>query len=124
MDGSKGYLSTAFFIMNLATTLELDKVSRFESEYNGEKFWFEVYEEMLTPAFLNDLKHWDDEPLACAEALARAIPRWGIDMNGEPFPPTAENLAQVPKKFLNHLLTVIVESWQGNPQKPSESASS
>jgi hypothetical protein len=106
--------------MNLATALQLDKVSRFESEFNGEKFWFDAKEEMLTPAFLDNLKNWDSDPLACAEALAGCITAWDIDMNGKKFPPTAANLAQIPKKFLNHLLTVIVESWQGDPQKPSE----
>lgn len=106
--------------MNLATALQLDKVSRFESEYNGEKFWFDAREEMLTPAFLNNLKEWDNDPLACAEALAGCITDWDIDMNGKKYPPSAANLAQIPKKFLNHLLTVIVESWQGDPQKPSE----
>ena len=106
--------------MDLTKALELDKVSRFDSEYNGEKFTFSAKSEMLTPAFLDNLKEWDAKPLACAEALSGIITEWDIEMNGQPYPPTAENLAQVPKKFLNFLLSEIVESWQGNPQKPSE----
>ena len=106
--------------MDLTKVLKLDAVSRFEGEMNGEKFWFEAKEEMLTPAFLLQLKEWDTDPLASAKALSSVITDWDVEMDGKPYPPTEENLREVPKKFLTHCLNIIVESWAGNPQKPSE----
>jgi hypothetical protein len=124
-DGQCPSVRRRFFLdMDLTKALNLDKVSRFEGEMNGEKFWFEAKEEMLTPAFLNTLKEWESDHLGCAEQMAKVIVAWDVELDGKPYPPTAENLANVPKKFLTHCLNIIVESWQGNPPKPSESASS
>lgn len=112
-----------FLFMDLSKTLELDKVARFNGEYNGEKFWFEAKQEMLTPRFLQQVKDWDTEPIKKAQAMSEVFTDWDIDMNGEPYPPTMENLSRVPDKFLEYCLNLVVESWQGNPPKPEESPS-
>jgi hypothetical protein len=109
--------------MNLAIALELDKVTRFDDEYNGHKYWFEAKAEMVTPRFLQQVKEWDADPIKKAIAMSEVITAWDIDMNGEPFPPNAENLSRTPNKFLDRMLDKIAESWQGNPTKPDESPS-
>jgi hypothetical protein len=109
--------------MNLAKALDLEKVTRFNDEINGEKFWFDAKDELMTPEFLNQLDNWDTDHLGCCKAMASIITDWDVEMDGEPFPPTAENFAKVPKKFSAHIINTIAASWQGNPQKPDESAS-
>ena len=113
----------AFSFMDLKKAYNLEKVTRFDDEVNGEKFWFEARDEMMTPAFLAQLDNWDTDHIGCCKAVASVVTNWDIEMDGQPFPPTVENLAQVPKKFIAHIVNTISKSWQGNPQKPDESAS-
>ena len=109
--------------MNLAKVLELDKTVRIEDEYNGEKYWFEAKAEMVTPRFLQQVKEWDADPIKKAIAMSEVITAWDIDMNGEPFPPTFENLDSLPPKFLSRLINKIAETLNGDPTKPDESPS-
>jgi hypothetical protein len=61
------------------------------------------------------------EPIGIAKSLASILTDWSIDMGGEPFPPTAENLERVPVDFLTRIIERLGESWSGNAPKPSKS---
>jgi hypothetical protein len=113
-------LCRAFSFMDLTKALNLNAVTRFNGEMNGEKFWFDAKEEMITPLFVERLENWDKNPRACAEALAEIITDWDVEEDGKKVEITAERLARVPKKFHNYCINLIIESWQGDPTPPSE----
>lgn len=110
--------------MNLTKALELDKVERFESEFNGEKFWFEAKASKLTPKFHQAIIDVSAQPMKLAEELAGVITAWNIFLHEDgDFPPTLENLSGTPEDFIFHLVNVIAESWTGKKQEPSNSQS-
>ena len=109
--------------MNLAKVLELDKTVRIEDEYNGEKYWFVVKSEAISQRLLQQELEWNDTPKLKSQALSEIITAWDFDMNGEPFPPTFENLDSLPPKFLSRLINKIAETLNGDPTKPDESPS-
>lgn len=109
--------------MDLTKALNLDAVTRFHGEINGEKFWFDAKEEMVTPEFQEQLANWDTQGRPAAEALASIIVDWDVEVNGEKVPITVERLMKIPKRFHTYCVNLILESLNGNPQTPSESAS-
>ena len=109
--------------MDLEKAYDLDKVTRFHGEINGEKFWFDAREEMITPLFQEQLMNWDKDPRACAEALTTIITDWDVEIKGVKVPIEVDSLVRIPKKFHTYCLNAIIESWQGDPPKPEESAS-
>ena len=109
--------------MDLEKVYDLEKITRFHSEVNGEKFWFDAKEEMITPLFQEQLFNWDKDPRACAEAFSEILTDWDIEKAGKKVGLDVESLMRIPKKFHNHCLDVIIKSWQGDPPKPSESSS-
>lgn len=106
--------------MDLTKALNMDAVTRFHGEINGEKFWFDAKEEMVTPLFQEQLQNWDKDPRACAQALTDIIVDWDIEQDGKKVEITVETLIRIPKKFHTYCLNQIIESWQGNPPTPSE----
>lgn len=107
--------------MNIAKQVE--QTRRFNGEWKDATFWFEARENCLTPSLMQDFKDFTDKPLSMASGLAGVLTAWDIDWNGEPFPPTTENLAKLPIEFLTYVMERISESWSGNGQTPSASAS-
>jgi hypothetical protein len=95
--------------MNIAKTLELEKTTPLEGEYNSEKFHYEVRTNVLTPQLLQRIMDIDTRPMELANALSELLVSWDIDLNGEPFPPTVGNLAKVPFGFLRTILDQIAD---------------
>lgn len=92
----------------------------------SEPISIEFYEKCLTPAFLDALTQYDNkkDSVAIAKHLSKNIVAWDLTWNGEPFPPTVENLTEVCDfDFLMQLITTIAESFGGNEPKPTKSQS-
>lgn len=106
--------------MNIAT---LNKTARLEIEYNGQTVWFEAKTNALTPRFLDQVSNIQADVKLLAKALASVLTAWDIDLDGEPFPPTEENLLDVPTPFLTAIIEKMSEAWAGDVGKPLASAS-
>jgi hypothetical protein len=64
----------------------------------------------------------DEDTTAMAELLSGLIDSWDIDADGEPFPPTAENLKLAPADFTAALVECVLEKvLLPNPQKAGAS---
>lgn len=108
--------------MDLTKALNLDETVTFNDEYNGESFSFTAKKNVLTPLLLQTFSDVQTRPIGQAEILASVITEWTIDMAGEPFPPTVENLSKVPTEFLWQVFNKIAESWSGNDADKKKSA--
>lgn len=109
--------------MDLQKALDLEKVTTFDDEWNGEKFSFTAKTNALTPRVLDQFANIQTQPIGLAKSLANILTDWTINMGGEAFPPTAENLERVPVEFLTRIIERLGESWSGNAPKPSKSQS-
>lgn len=96
--------------MNIAKTLELEKTKKIDGEFNGVAFTFEAKTNAVTPRFMQRIADVRERPIEMANGLAGLITGWDIDMDGEPFPPTPENLADLPMDFLSYLMDQIVDA--------------
>jgi hypothetical protein len=101
----------------------VDKVERFDGEWLGEKFWVEAKTYALTPDVIQKFANMRNKPSEFAYAMADILTAWDVDWNGEPFPPVGANLLKTSQAFLEHILDLVAESWSGNAQRPSDSAS-
>lgn len=108
--------------MNIKTALQLDKSVTIAGEYNGERFSFTAMTNVITPRFLQRINDANERPIEFAAALAEIIPEWDLDMEGEPFPPTAENLAILPTDFLAHLFNLITGELKNQQQSTASAA--
>lgn len=54
-----------------------------------------------------------------SHALAKILDRWDIDLDGEPFPPTQENIYEMDDKLLAKISIDILSAISGNPTKVS-----
>lgn len=106
--------------MNIST---LNKTARLEIEYNGEKVWFQCKTNALTPRFLDQVSNIQTDVKLLAKALASVVTEWDINLDGQPFPPTEENLLDVPTPFLTTMIEKMTEVWGGDVGKPLASAS-
>ena len=91
-----------------------------------EPITIEFYERCLTPAFLDSLTKYEErrDSVEIAKHLSKNLVSWNLTWNGEPFPPTVENLTEVCDfEFLMQIVTTISESFSGNAQKPAKSQS-
>lgn len=108
--------------MDLQKTLNLADTVVFDDEYNGEKFSFTARKNVLTPKLLQAFTDVQSRPIGQAEILADILTEWTIDMAGQPFPPTNENLSILPTEFLWQVFNKIAESWSGNDADKKKSA--
>lgn len=106
--------------MNIGTVI--DKTVDLTFEYNGESVTLQVREESLSPQFEQSLQDTVKRPLAAAEAFARVIVSWDIDYNGDPFPPTVDNLKILPVSFYEAVMSAVGEMFQGKLKKSEQSA--
>ncbi len=84
------------------------------------------YEKCLTPAFLDSLTQYEakKDSMSIAKHISKNLVSWDLTWNGEPFPPTVENLTEVCDfDFLMQIVTAISESFAGNAPKPTKSPS-
>ena len=119
--------------MNFAQTKKKTVKKTFDYKYTDaegkeavEKIEIEFYAKSLTPAFLDSLMQYEErkDSQAIASHLAKNLVGWNLDWNGEPFPPTAENLSEVCDfEFLMQIVTAMTETFSGNDQKPAKSQS-
>jgi hypothetical protein len=102
--------------MNIAKTLELEKTTTINGEFNGSAFTFEAKTNAVTPKFMQQIADVRDRPIEMANGLASVIPSWDITWNEDEFPPSAENLSIVPIDFLSYLMEKITDvlSKSGN----------
>lgn len=106
--------------MNIGTVI--DKTVDITFEYNGESVTMQVREESLSPQFEQGLRDTIDRPIAAAETLVSVITGWDIDYNGEPFPPTLDNLKILPVSFYEATIAAIGEMFAGKLKKSEPSA--
>jgi hypothetical protein len=57
------------------------------------------------------------EPRRAAAAIAERVIEWSLNADGEPFPPTAENIGLLESDFLGCVVKALAE--KGNPTKPA-----
>lgn len=88
--------------LNIAKLLRLDKTENLTIEWNGYPVNLRVKPQLVhTPIVRQHIADsLNGRPLGIAEALALLIDDWDIDLAGDPFPPTVENLGICPKDFL------------------------
>lgn len=119
--------------MNFAKSKAKTLKKVFKYEFNSEdgsnaveNIEIEFYEKCLTPAFLDALTKYEEkrDSVSIAKHLAKNIVSWNLDWNGEPFPPTEENLSEVCDfDFLMQLVTAISETFAGKKPTQTESPS-
>lgn len=117
--------------MNFAKSKAKTLKKTFEYKFLGEdgneaveKIEIEFYEKCLTPAFIDSLTQYEEkrDSVAIAKHLSKNIVGWNLDWNGEPFPPTVENLTEICDfDFLMQLVTAISETFSGKKQTATES---
>lgn len=76
----------------------------------------------ITPAWLNGAFQMEDA-FALARALSTVISSWDIVQDGQPFPPSVENLAALPFPLLGELSRAIGEAAAGGDEGKDSSAS-
>lgn len=92
----------------------------------AEQIEIEFYAKSLTPAFLDALMQYEErkDSQAIAAHIAKNLVSWNLNWNGEPFPPTIENLTEVCDfEFLMQIVTTMTETFSGNAAKPTKSPS-
>lgn len=70
-------------------------------------------------AFRNSIDESDTD--AIAEMLAKLIGEWNMDANGEPFPPTVENINACPADFIAQVAECAFKKLFPDPKKASDS---
>lgn len=100
---------------------DLGKTEEYKSTWNGEEFSFTAKQHALTPRVLQQFREMEASPIQMANSLASILDGWTIDLDGEDFPPTAENLERVPIEFLIHIIEILGEKWNGKKQTPRQS---
>jgi len=98
--------------MNISTLLT--QTEPFSIEWNGETVTFQAYKNALTPQLSQQWVDAARKPLGLAYFAASVVESWDVDMNGEPFPPTPDNFAIIPTKFIEKMLDMVAESWTGD----------
>ncbi len=101
--------------MDINTLLDT-KTETFEVVYRDQTVTFEAKSDALTPRLMQSFADLREKPIEIANALGSVLVRRDIDLDGQPFPPTAENLAGIPVPFLTAIIEKLGESWSGNAQ--------
>lgn len=66
----------------------------------------------------------DQDSESIAGFLSATIATWNLDLAGEPFPPSAENILACPADFVVKLADSVFSKLNGNPPKANDSDSS
>ena len=69
----------------------------------------------VTPLWLSNMMV-EDDPMVLSDALAGVISEWDVVDQGKPFPPTAENLGNLPLSFLVVLASAFGETATGSEE--------
>lgn len=80
--------------------------------YQGESISVTYLPALLTPrweAEFNEALRGDWKSGALVQTLAAILECWDLTANGEPFPPTGENLMRLPVDFLVAVFMAIME---------------
>ena len=72
----------------------------------------------LTPSFGQMLVDFENSSdfISVARELSEIATEWDMDYNGEPFPPSFDNLRRLPMPFLAAFIRAITEQWSGKPK--------
>ena len=113
--------------MNIATEiLEVEREISFDfTNSKGSKSTAKAFvaENSLTPKVFRALRKLEEnkDVDGLTSALAEIYKRWDIDINGEDFPPTVENLEGLPFDFLTSMVEAVAEGWSGKLETATKS---
>src|SRR5436190_18680036 len=100
--------------MNIAKCLE--QTVPLPIEWNGETVNLIVYLERITPESLEEIS--DAAAKSQVDSLCRIVAQftksWDIEWNGDPFPPSFDNLRKLPLKFLATCAEKVLGLMQAN----------
>ncbi len=85
--------------------------------YQGEEARITVIDPIPSIRFSQLIKDGEVRPIAYAEALELVTIDWDITDNGEPYPPTVENIAILPMDLIAKIMTAISDG--SSPSFPS-----
>lgn len=102
----------------------LGRTKTIEVVYEGERVTVTYVPARITPRwemeFTSALQdEWKSR--AVVETLAAVVERWDLTDGGEPYPPTVENLMQLPVDFLIAVFTAIMEAQAPNRRNGASS---
>lgn len=104
----------------------LNRTAPLEIDYCGEKVNVVVYTDRMTPKRrieLANLTVVDNEEQKDEQVLilAEVIKSWDVVLNGADFPPTYDNIAQLPYPLLAHITREVSSFLQerANPTQPN-----
>src|SRR4051812_13921151 len=97
--------------MNIAKTLKED-IRTVTGTYNGESFTVDVNVNTVTPRLMQRFADSRSTPIEMANGLADVIKGWDIDMDGNPFPPSAATLSILPMDFVTYLLDLVTDVFE------------
>ena len=113
--------------MNIASEiLEVEREISFDfTNSKGSKSTVKAFvaENSLTPKVFRALRKLEEnkDVDGLTSALAEIYKRWDIDINGEDFPPTVENLEGLPFDFLTSMVEAVAEGWAGKSTTATKS---
>ena len=103
----------------------VDRVVPFDFNIDGFPIKGNYFKYRITPNYLRALEKMADEGIDDEsrgyKILADSIKDWDLTKGGEPFPPTEENLKEVPISYLVVLGKKLGEIRDGNPTENSPS---
>jgi len=108
--------------MDISTIL--NRTAPLAIDYCGEKFTVNVFTDRLTPQRGTELtrrveKDAEESHNFTALILSELLESWDVTKDGEPYPPTYENLQGVPFTLLQHLYDKV-SSWLGERNQPQK----
>ncbi len=91
--------------------------------YKGKQINLEVFAEKVTPEFQEQLQAANDksEVEAVRFLIHECVRNWSLNWQGNPFPPTAENIGKCPFSFLAPCSEAVLSIWSGNVKSASKS---
>lgn len=115
------------FALTKERIIEASFVHKYNDKDGNEQDFpvaFSYYESCLTPAFFDAVARYEEthNSSEIAHQLSKNITKWDIDWEGEPFPPSYENLANVCTfNFNMDLVNKMAESVGGEKKKQTQS---
>jgi len=95
-------------------------------EYEGEKLNVEYRPGSLTGALVDRVTTAAGEQgqsAVIADALAAILADWDATADGQPYPPTPENLLALPLRLLSEVFRAVVQDAAPNPSSAGNSGS-
>lgn len=103
----------------------VNRLEPFTFEYDGYTLNGRFYKYKVSPQYLATLKKMEDEGTEPDEIgwkiISDSIESWDMDVEGQPFPPTVDNLKQVPVVYLIAFGKYLGELREGNPTNGASS---